>query len=110
LQRRITTAARYFRYWQIFSYEGRSLQLPHSPARAHYVKANVKVREYPDGTLACGTEAATASLDGICARRHWNPRRTNDVLQEPDNSKSYREQILRALGPRGDSSRRMGGA
>jgi transposase len=34
------------------SYEGRSLQLPHSPARAHYVKANVKVREYPDGTLA----------------------------------------------------------
>jgi transposase len=34
------------------SYEGRSLQLPHSPERAHYVKANVKVREYPDGTLA----------------------------------------------------------
>ena len=34
------------------SYEGRSLQLPNSPARAHYVKANVKVREYPDGTLA----------------------------------------------------------
>ncbi len=34
------------------SYEGRSLQLPQSPARAHYVKANVTVREYPDGTLA----------------------------------------------------------
>jgi Helix-turn-helix domain len=34
------------------AYEGRSLQLPESPARAHYVKANVKVREYPDGTLA----------------------------------------------------------
>jgi transposase len=34
------------------AYEGRSLQLPQSPARAHYVKANVKVREYPDGTLA----------------------------------------------------------
>jgi transposase len=32
--------------------EGRRLQLPQSPARAHYVKANVKVREYPDGTLA----------------------------------------------------------
>jgi hypothetical protein len=31
---------------------GRTLQLPQSPARAHYVKANVKVREYPDGTLA----------------------------------------------------------
>jgi transposase len=34
------------------AYEGRKLQLPASPARAHYVKANVKVREYPDGTLA----------------------------------------------------------
>jgi transposase len=34
------------------SYEGRSLQLPHSPVRAHYVKANVRVREYPDGALA----------------------------------------------------------
>src|SRR5262252_6319168 len=28
------------------------LQLPASPLRAHYVKACVKVREYPDGTLA----------------------------------------------------------
>jgi hypothetical protein len=34
------------------SYEGRTLQLPNSPARPHYVKANVKVREYPDGSLA----------------------------------------------------------
>ena len=34
------------------SYEGRSLQLAQSPARAHYVKANVRVHEYPDGTLA----------------------------------------------------------
>jgi transposase len=34
------------------AYEGRRLQLPQSPARAHYVKANVKVHEYPDGTLA----------------------------------------------------------
>ena len=34
------------------SYEGRSLQLPQSPARPHYVKANVRVHEYPDGTLA----------------------------------------------------------
>ena len=28
------------------------LQLPPSPGRAHYVKANVSVREYPDGRLA----------------------------------------------------------
>ena len=34
------------------AYEGRRLQLPENPARAHYVKANVKVHEYPDGTLA----------------------------------------------------------
>ena len=34
------------------SYEGHSLQLPQSPARPHYVKANVRVHEYPDGTLA----------------------------------------------------------
>jgi hypothetical protein len=34
------------------SYEGRCLQLPQSPVRPHYVKANVRVHEYPDGTLA----------------------------------------------------------
>jgi transposase len=34
------------------AYERRQLQLPESPARPHYVKAKVKVREYPDGTLA----------------------------------------------------------
>ena len=34
------------------AYEGRCLQLPESPVRAHYVKARVKVHEYPDGTLA----------------------------------------------------------
>lgn len=28
------------------------LQLPHSPIRHHFVKAAVKVRQYPDGTLA----------------------------------------------------------
>lgn len=34
------------------SYQGRCLQLPQSPSRPHYVKANVRVHEYPDGTLA----------------------------------------------------------
>lgn len=34
------------------AYAGLRLQLPPSPARAHYVKATVKVRHYPDGTLA----------------------------------------------------------
>ncbi len=34
------------------SYGKLRLQLPESKARAHYVKAKVKVRQYPDGTLA----------------------------------------------------------
>ena len=34
------------------AFAGRRLQLPQSPLRAHYVRARVKVRQYPDGTLA----------------------------------------------------------
>jgi transposase len=34
------------------SFERLKLQLPESRMRAHYVKANVKVRHYPDATLA----------------------------------------------------------
>jgi hypothetical protein len=34
------------------AYRGMQLQLPESRLRAHYVKARVKVREYPDGSLA----------------------------------------------------------
>jgi hypothetical protein len=34
------------------AYRGRCLQLPLSKARPHYVKARIKVREYPDGTLS----------------------------------------------------------
>jgi hypothetical protein len=34
------------------AYQGLKLQLPESRIRAHYVKARVKVREYPDGSLA----------------------------------------------------------
>lgn len=34
------------------AYDGLRLQLPSSPARAHYVRAKVKLRRYPDGTLA----------------------------------------------------------
>ena len=34
------------------AYNGLKLQLPESRMRAHYVKARVKVREYPDGSLA----------------------------------------------------------
>jgi transposase len=34
------------------SYERLKLQLPESPLRHHFVKARVRVHEYPDGTLA----------------------------------------------------------
>lgn len=34
------------------TYDGLTLQLPESRLRPHYVKARVKVRHYPDGTLA----------------------------------------------------------
>jgi hypothetical protein len=34
------------------AYAGLRLQLPASPARAHYVKARVKVRAYADGESA----------------------------------------------------------
>lgn len=34
------------------AYEGLRLQIPESRTRAHYVKARVKVREYPDGSLS----------------------------------------------------------
>jgi hypothetical protein len=33
-------------------YRGLSLQLPESPLRPHFVKARVRVHDYPDGTLA----------------------------------------------------------
>ena len=158
------------------SYLRLKLQLPESRVRAHYVKARVKVRNYPDGTLAVfhgprciarydaeGHEivaptrsslapcsppsrrglaaagvwrdpwfSAAASLDcGSTRRRRQStgrdeetgnqveqrnnppspmtvfktngsrgcsatpgslyPKRTTDVLQKPDNSKSYRQ-------------------
>lgn len=34
------------------SYQGRTLQIPQGEGRPHYVKANVRVHEYPNGTLA----------------------------------------------------------
>jgi transposase len=34
------------------TWDGRKLQLPKSPLRHHWVKAHVRVHDYPDGTLA----------------------------------------------------------
>ena len=34
------------------SWKGRRLQIPAHPSRAHFVRAKVKVHEYPDGSMA----------------------------------------------------------
>ncbi len=34
------------------AFEGKRLQIPPSPLRAHFVKARVKVRQHPDGAHA----------------------------------------------------------
>ena len=34
------------------SWNGRRLQIPPHPARAHFVRAKVRVHEYPDGAMA----------------------------------------------------------
>jgi hypothetical protein len=34
------------------AWKGRRLQIPEHPARAHFVRARVRVHEYPDGELA----------------------------------------------------------
>ena len=56
------------------AHEGRRLQLPQSPARAHYVKANVKVREYPDGTSRCSTARAASPATPPRERRSCRSR------------------------------------
>ena len=33
------------------TYRGLSLQIPPSPIRPHFVRAKVRVHDYPDGTL-----------------------------------------------------------
>jgi hypothetical protein len=121
------------------SYEGRVLQLPNSPARPHYVKANVKVREYPDGSLAVfhgprclaryssggdeivptarsvtpcsppsrrgletpqpAARAATASLDGPCARRHCSAAgRDEETVLRSNKETDWKAERAHALG------------
>ncbi len=63
------------------SYDSRRLQLPASSVRAHYVKARVKVREYPGGTLAvfhgprriAGYTAQGREIDAVPIARTMTP-------------------------------------
>ena len=56
-------------------YARRVLQLPAAPDRPHYVKAQVRVHEYPDGTLAVfhGTQMPGPLPRRWRAHRHPNP-------------------------------------
>src|SRR3546814_6630572 len=46
-------------------WHGLHLQLPPSPLRPHFVKARVRVHEYPDGTLAVRSEEHTSELQSL---------------------------------------------
>lgn len=55
------------------SYLGLSLQIPPSPMRPHFVRARVRVHEYPDGTLAIfhgPRRLASYSADGSLIGKH----------------------------------------
>ena len=49
-------------------HERRVLQIPASPVRHHYVKATVRVHEYPDGTLALFHGPRCLARYGSCRR------------------------------------------
>ena len=71
------------------------LQLPDSPLRHHWVKARVRVHQYPDGTLACSTgpPALPAKMPAAASRPAPRPlagrgraRRRHEVAgQSPDS-------------------------
>lgn len=53
------------------AWRGRRLQIPEHPARAHFVRANVRVHEYPDGALAIfhGPRCLVRWHDGVTTNR-----------------------------------------
>ena len=70
-------------------YARRLLQLPAGPHRPHYVKAHVRVHEYPDGTLAVFHRPrclARCHADGEPSETPNRMKRSIDVLQESDKS------------------------
>ena len=75
------------------AWNGRRLQIPPHPARAHFVKARVRVHHYPDGELAI--------FHGPRCLVRWRP--------EPDtatpSSRPPREPLSRRLAPCGRPGR-----
>jgi Winged helix-turn helix len=100
------------------SYGGRKLQLPASPLRHHWVKAQVRVHDYPDGTLALfhgprpiarytaeGAEMSVAptaaSVEGCSP-----PSRSGLARSNPDQPLAQRPSLTasaRAVSPKGQA-------
>lgn len=69
-------------------YQGRSLQIPPDSHRFHYVKATVRVHEYPDGTLAVfhgprclaryDAEGQLIESEGACGHQKDSTLRSRD--------------------------------
>jgi transposase len=67
-------------------YQGRSLQIPPDPHRFHYVKATVRVHEYPDGTLAVfHGPRCLAHYDAAGQVRELAPPRSWDRTPRPSS-------------------------
>ena len=77
------------------SYEGRSLQLPHSPERTHYVKANVKVQRIPRRH----TRGVPTAHDGSHAT---TPRERRSLKSRPSPA-SHRARRRQGVAWRGQS-------
>ncbi len=84
------------------AYQNKLLQIPADRHRCHYVKANVRVHEYPDHTLAIfhgprclarydanGQELKTKTKVRCVRAPDVNQRRTFNVLPKPDILTSY---------------------
>ena len=81
------------------AHNGRRLQLPASPVRAHYVKATVKVREYPDGTFAFPRGGASHRLlidPSSCLAHRRRKYEMHGLIDEP--RRGYRTARCRSFG------------
>ena len=71
------------------SWNGRKLQIPPHPARAHFVRATVRVHAYPDG--------GTAIFHGPRCLVHWQPC-LGEQLERVDRSEETAQGSARS-GP-----------
>ncbi len=77
------------------AWNGRRLQIPSHPARAHFVKARVRVHDYPNGDLAI--------FHGPRCLVRWRPNRTDDHDPSPPHTPLRRQ--AQTYGRPGQGSR-----